>query len=409
MNRTILTVLCLCAPIAAAAQESITLEQALEVALDHSPVLRARAADPAIALAEARDRLAPKNPEADLEFRDLLFDDPELEFAFSQPIRIGYRQIRHTYARAFEEAATLEQKAARVQVLNAVNEAYFRAIVTGWQEHAYRRSLETASRAEEELAAALETGQASASEAAIFRAQRHRFEAEIDALRNERASLMLDLAHLIGLPGKRLGPVEPALVPIPRDVTPLVAMARERAPLRRQLRARILRNEQELVLARTDAKPEITPGLLIDRTPNPEGDTRVGLGLSMELPFRNKNRDAIRAAEEKLTVAESLLAYEEEAIEDRVRARHEQAVAAERAMYRFRRTVLPAYEEAYDKAEEELAAGQANILQRWQLQREINQQQQRAVEFQIAAIEARIRLERLVGARIEELNLVRAE
>ncbi|HSH39014.1 MAG TPA: TolC family protein, partial [Chthoniobacterales bacterium] len=169
---------------------TVTLEQALQRSLRYNPEIAKLDANLADKLGRAIEAEVKLNPSFKVG-GGYVSEEAGTGGAFAleveQPLRPSDFGLRKTYAAALRAAATLEQKADVLRVLNATALIYYRAWAL--QE---RAALLTGARAQAEdvlttIQQQLEAGQSSVSQRSIFEAETARFAAELIAVRGERA------------------------------------------------------------------------------------------------------------------------------------------------------------------------------------------------------------------------------
>jgi hypothetical protein len=194
----------------------------------------------------------------------------------------------------------------------------------------------------------------------------------------------------------------PVLMPVPASSTALERFATTRTPLRTALMAREKAARARLRVALDDRLGPIEAGVIAEHDTD-RGESVIGLGFNIDLPFWNRNEAAIATAEAQLSGTQTdLLLSEPEWVAALVRLRHRAAVAAESAAREYQETVLPAYATALAKAREALERAQADAGQIERVITSLGEARLRALELRVAAIEARSELENALGGRIEE-------
>jgi hypothetical protein len=79
------------------------------------------------------------------------------------------------------------------------------------------------------------------------------------------------------------------------------------------------------------------------------------------------------------------------------------AVATQERAEAYWNDVIPAYQKSYAAGRHLFDQGQANMMQLWQLQRQVAEANEKALEDTVAALAARSMLEQAIGGKIEEI------
>jgi cobalt-zinc-cadmium efflux system outer membrane protein len=294
---TLAVSIALIGPTASAAQESLTLEQALERARERSPsVLAARAR-----IEEARARLAGaslllrENPELEAAAggRSSAENDTEkVEVGILQNLDIGGRRsARIGIARAELVASAAESENALRQALRSVAAAFFRAL------HAQER-LNLADRAEAIATEILEiarrrheAGDVSLLDVNLAQAALSRARADEYAARSSVSAAFGDLRALLALPPEQEVKLAGELRLSRRyDLGDLLARATDRPDIR-ALRSEVEAASAEHRLGKALAWPEFGIGGRYERE---EGDDRLLGAVRLTLPLFDRGQ-AVRA------------------------------------------------------------------------------------------------------------------
>lgn len=388
-------------------RDSLSLEEAVLLAMQHSPEIARLDADLADKLGRAAEIAVKENPSIKLSGGRMEERDGRgsvFEFEAEQPLRPSDFGLRRTYAAALRATASLEQQAEILSVLNNTAVTFYRA----WTLQERATSLTAAREQADEVLATisqqLEAGQSNISERHLFAAEAAQFAAELAAVRGERAGAIADLERATGLnlSGARfLAPVLPA----PPPVAALVAFADERSGLRRLALARQAAAAKALKVAKADAVfPEFAPGLTTSYESRND-ESVVALTFAARLPIWDRNQGEVTRARGALRAAEKELAAVEGANLGRwIAARRAQLIYLQARAQAYRSHVIPAYRAAYQAALEQFRAGQATTLQLFQVQQRLVEAQEKAGTYGVEALSARTQLEQLIGGRLEEVG-----
>ena len=386
---------------------TLTLEQALQRSLRHSPEiaqLDATLADKLGRAVEAEVKLNPQFKITGGYTSEDEGDGGEVEFELEQPLRPSDFGLRKTYASALRVAANLEQQADVLRVLNSTALVYYRAWAL--QERAAllagarAQADDVLSTIEQQLAA----GQSDVSQRSIFEAETARFAAELLAVRGERAGAQAELARATGIAAAELRLARPSFTALP-STTALTAFAESRSGIRRIALARRAAAAKNLSVARADAVfPEFAPGVITNYGSRND-EAGVGITIAGRIPIWDRNQGEITRARGAVEAADrELESFDRVGLERSVDGRRRQVLNLHARADAFRDQVIPAYRAAYDAVLAQFRAGQATTLQLFEVQKSLVEAQEKAFEYAVEALSARTQLEQLIGGRIEEVG-----
>lgn len=384
----------------------ITLEEALAAA-DAGPDVEA--AGVAIEIAEgnlAQADTATYNPTISLEAGPSFGPDDsayELGFGIAQTIELGGKRRHRTRVAAAERVvAERALDAKRLAVRAEVTRAFYVAVAiqervtVAIENESAARELADAAAARAELGAATQT-EINVARAELGRATVARKAAERDLL-----IARTDLAAAIGAGGEELEPsgALPAFAPAPVDEDAAVADALARRPELAALAAQVEARAGEVALADSYGTPDPEFGVAWTRSAVDDIDTVV-VQLSIELPVRNKQRGARRAARaaQKLATVEAELGHRQ--IERDVRLAVRRYRAALEGLAGFDRDVVGNLAANLALAREAMAAGKHSLLELNAVRRDLVESQLTYIDAVVEAVEARAALELALGTTLE--------
>lgn len=383
---------------------SITLEQALTLAFERSPMVRESAAR--VALAEGvllGARTYPFNPvlEAERASRD---DGQERtsdrEIALSQEIEIaGQRGKRVASASAAAEAARAAFDRSRQELATRVASAFATVLRA--------RELATLAAFEREVAAELaafeqrrlDAGAGTLIDLNVTRAAEGRAERRVALARADEAAARAALAEVLALPVAEL-PFVAGTLPDAWPAPPALAELERLAPDRRSdLLA--LRSEVEAATARIRLERSLaTPNLVIGVAKGREADREDldTLRAGFTIPLFQRNQGGIATARADEGVLSARLASAELAVRREVAAAWSRAEATSRALAVFRQTVAGTLEESLDLVQRGLAAGKLRGSEVLVFRRELIDSRRELIEAAADAWLAQIELGLATGA-----------
>jgi cobalt-zinc-cadmium efflux system outer membrane protein len=295
-------------PAQAAERPSITLSQALQRALAASPRLTAAERDIGIATGQRVQAGALINPELSFELDNGLGSGPyrgtksaESTLQISQMFELwGKRDARIAAGQAGVDAATIERRAVRLQILSETAIAFLS--VLGLQQRIQILDEQVASidrlspllqrRVDAGASSPAETGRAEVA-SALVKADRERTQAALSTARRELAVLMGDTALRFGAVTGRLDTT--GRPPSFQDVVAAI----DANPQLVRWSAIYAQRNAELLLARLRPYPDVRISVGW-RHHNDTNDDAVRLSLSVPIPVFDQNQGNILSAQESL-------------------------------------------------------------------------------------------------------------
>lgn len=380
------------------AQASLTLDQALELAIRHSPGLAAAATEVEAADGALQQAGLRRNPELTTSIEDLRTRSRTSTATLGLPLeRGGKREARVRVAERARELAQADLALVRAELRARVIEAYFKLLVAQERSRLAADSVEIAQRARDAIRKRVAAGKASPVEdtrAAVDLANT-RLEASeaVAEWQTQRYQLALLLGQ--GSPGfERVdaavgsGPTRPALEALlaQLDDSPSLHSAR----LERERRIALAEVEQ----SKTVADWTLTVGA---KKNNELGQTQAVLGLTVPLPVFDRNQGALREALRRSDKASDEL----DALRLRLMAELQEASnrlgMARQSLQTLKDIVLPAAQQTYEVASKGLEAGKFGFLEVLDAQRSLLQARARYLNTLASAYQAAAVIDRIVG------------
>lgn len=362
--------LLLSTPVSAQDAIPLTLAQAVDEAMAHSP--RVAAADAAAKGAQGLTEQADSspNPTLDLQGSNLAGDGiykqvdntDQYFYGLSQQIELGgKRTARREAAQRQQEVAALDATIARLDVARDVKQAFATAVAAQESlrlaEDALdiaRQELKSVSRRVAEAASPLI--QQSKAEVTLATAKFN-----VEQAQQETVSARMQLATILGR--THLGEtLDAASFFALESTSPASEDAIERTPDMRRLRLMEDHAKALLDIEKAGAIPDPTINAGVSRLQE-TGDQAFMLGLSIPLPVMNSNKGNIAAARAQV----SRTASDQQAARLELLRRYSLAKAARHTAYvkatSYNRTVLPAAEKAFTLARQGYGAGKFQYLE----------------------------------------------
>lgn len=309
----------------AAAQQTLNVRQAVEFAFRNSPVLRMAERRVDVSEGFLQQARLIRNPRFLLQTENLRtpdFDysnDADTYALLSQPLELpGKRAARVAVAESSYRRERLQKELAQRELAYRVKRAYWRALAAERTQDLLRENLEGMQSLVDYHVARVSEG--AMAEADLLRVRLERERLEIDAtgatLEAERARI--DLFREMGMtdyaPVKLSDDLEAEPLPVfSRSLDHALEHRQEMLQAKAML-DQALASER---LERASARPDVDFIAGYKRT---AGNNTAVLGLSLDIPFLNRNQGNIRASTAAVHEAESALAATRSAVQAEVLA-----------------------------------------------------------------------------------------
>jgi len=398
---------------AVAAAETLTLADAVSLALERSPALAAFSFDVRVAEAqEIQARLRP-NPEVSAEIEDIGLDgghsgfsEAEFTVSLSQLVELGGKRVRRMQLAAREkDVAAWDYEIARADVLKEVAGTFAELLSAQAKVQLDDESVQLAGQVLETVSARAEAGRVSPLE--VARARTARSLSEIQAVRSKKGldTARTRLASLWGDRMARFGRAQGDLDAV-MDIPPLEQLVNRAAgnPDLARWQAETERRRTAISVEKAAAVSDLTVsfGGRATGVEEPGGgphdwDHSLLLGVSVPLPLFNRNQGAIRAAEHLLAKAGEERRAEDIRVNTELAAAHQDLTAALSAVAALRKDILPAATEIYESVNEAYRQGKFGYLDVLDAQRTLFEARQQHLDA-LAGYHGKIAdIERLIG------------
>lgn len=380
-----------------AAQDRLTLEEAIARALENNPEVHAAQADMEAAHATLGgvSRLLRFNPEAGIAAGPRFREDEntldlglelsqELEIAGQRGGRVG---VAEAELGAAESRLAARKSAVRADVQVAFGQVLAAEALVDLATQARSLVGDASSAAEERF----RVGETSRIEVNAARVEVGRSARDLTLAQRARAGALAELASLLALPAGEPLAVEGELgrrPPPDLTLAPLVSAAVKARPDLAAARQELAAAHAQVDLAEAEGFPNVRVGATYDRE---EGDQVIQGTLAIPLPLFDRNQGARGVAAARAGQAERALAAAERRIEREVRLAVTRYEAARSAAESFSEEALAALVENLGLVSEAFKAGKVDFLHVVLVRRE-------TLEGRRAAIEV-----------LEELNRAEAE
>jgi cobalt-zinc-cadmium efflux system outer membrane protein len=389
--------------------DELTLRQALALALLHNPELAAFSWEVRVKEAEALQAGLLPNPEMGIEMENLAgsgefsgTESAETTVTLSQLIELGGKRGKRRAASALEaDLAGWDFETRRLDVLTATAKAFVAGLAA---QERLAQADELAGLAERFFRTVSERVEAGK----VSPVEQTRAQVPLAAARvaQDRARLALEAARkeLAALWGEETAGFERAvgslerIAPVPPEEE--LASLLDQNPDVARWETEEKQRRARLDLERANAIPDLTL-FAGGRNLQESGDNAFVAGLSIPLPFFDRNQGGVAAARAARSKARQAS-----------RAARNQAVASLAASYRdlsaaftearaLREQILPAAEQSFEAASFGYREGKFGFLEVLDAQRTLFEVRGQYIEALAAYHQARVEVERLTGAPLE--------
>lgn len=381
---------------------SLSIEEVLTATLAGSPEVKLLDATLASRMGEALSTRVIPNPhiETDLRFPKDNFvskEDTEVEVSLEQPFRISHFGLRQAVAELMVKAGEADQKIALLELSQKVRLLYVRRWALEAQKVVADSARQRALAAASVISESSKKGLLPLSDSKLFESEAKRLVADSFGLESAIKRAEAELVRLSGLELSGRSFARPE-IPSKLQVAQLIQRA-ERGEIAVQLRAKLLSelaNEQRR-LAERDSYPLLAPRLLYQHSS--DGLDQYGVGIRIEVPLfdHNQAEKTKRWAEEQATSAEQQYLLGD-AFKSQLSLLAESLNSSASQVEIYEEQVLPALEQAFKSANRQLQAGQGSVMQLFQIQKEMSEAGNKAVELWVQAFANQAELSVLLGS-----------
>lgn len=415
MNRTIrvITTLSLCLFIPCSHENSwaeggcansFSLEELRAFALSRSATVAMVDRRYADEVASALERETMNNPELQLErtFTGMKLggaDDPQTQISLGIPLRVSDFGSRARVADLIRKAAETQKERELFQLLLALRVSY----LTIWSLQEERKTLEDGI---VQLRRHLSFVQQGVLKGLLSKGEEEIFLGEIAKMEAEKMSLTEEIVVQQEALLREVG--TPCAVNV-RDALPSTVLPSEEELLQRAVKSPLGLSQRVLMMrqlaeaqqdvAQDDALPALSPRIVYQHT-NDGGDF-LGVGVTVPLPLFSRNQGGRERSSGELKEAqreESLL--EGDGLKVKISLLRRATFAAEQQAEIYSTKVVPSLQRAYQSQQELFKSGKGNVVQVWQVVRELISTKKESLRKQVKAEMSRVRLSVLIGEEL---------
>lgn len=385
-------------------EQQLSLEAFRAYALKNSPLVAEIDRDYAQELAEAFNVEVLANPELQVEqtFTGMNLDganDHQSQVSIGQPIRISNFGSRSKVASLITKSGDLERRAKILEFTQKLT-VQFKTLSTFQQiEKLLSEAEKRATKKVILIKEGVKKGLLSHGDEHLFEGEKYRLQAQAKSIASTLAILQADLSKITGLPCTINSIEANNLEDIPSEEILLQkAKASDLSENSRIERLNNLTNEQ-VRLSELDAFPQIAPRLVYQHT-NDGGDF-YGVGISIPLPFWNRNQGEIQRSKAELKVVNIKSAFlNNGGLTMQIKNLRNATMSAQEQAEIFTTKVIPSFEGALLSQEKLYEQGKGNVLQVWQTLRAFNEVQTQTLQLWLEVFSTRAQLSILIGEEV---------
>ncbi len=386
----------------AALQQSITLEQALETALNNNPELAAalHTRDAAEgAKVQASTRL---NPTLSAEIQDTKRDYRESSLAISQEIELGNkRSMRMKAARlnVDKASASITQKQANIHA--DVVSAFYTVLANQESLTLSQEMLKVAKLSLNAATKRVQAGKISPVEETKSRIAQSTAKIEVNHAKNQLNKSKRHLSTLLGVASINFEYAIGALhaIPVTPNLAELLSLL-EKAPQTQVSQLEVSALEAMTSVERSKATPNITVSAGFVNNQELGGRNQALLGLSIPIPVFNQNIGNIQEAiNQKYQAEDKLLALKNKQT-TAITTQVNRLKAAKETASSLNSEILPDAKSAFNAANKGFSAGKFNFLDVLDAQRTLFHAQSQHIRALLEAHQSIAEIERILGSVI---------
>ncbi len=378
--------------------QTLTLEQALAMADERSPLLAAARNDAAASEGQVTQAGVIPNPSIELGIDDNRRSTRSTSAMLSMPVELGgKRGARIKAAGLARDIAQRDLASARADLRAAVIAAFFEVAVAQETVRVAQSTIEIAQNALRLADQRVAAGKAPPLESSKARVQLANSRIEARAADAALTTARRKLGQLWGAPEPDFTQVGADLQALPqRGAIDDLRAALAESPRMAAGRLAVEMGRAQLEVEKSKRYPDVTLSAGITRD-NEQGRNKAQFGVAIPLPLFDRNQGNVYSATMQSYKAQDL--YRE--LESRMTADLLQSVSqfdlAVGSVREYRATVLPGAAEAYDSARKGFEAGKVSFLEVLDAQRTLSQGNIGYLNVLAGAYQASSDIDRILG------------
>ena len=378
--------------------DTLTLEQALDLATSRSYVVSAAQRELEAQDGAIRQAGAWRNPELAASVEDTRSATRTTTTTLNIPLELGgKRTARVNAAQRGRDLAQVELAQARAQVRSAAIGAYFAVLAAQERAKLATSSAELAASGAQAVARRVAAGKVSPVDATRAQVDQANALLELAEAQAELVTARHALATLWGDAEPRFARVAGDIQAIPeRAPLPELMSRLEEAPALQVARTEVERRKALVDVERSKATPDVMLSVGAKRD-NELGRTQAIVGLTLPLPLFDRNQGAVQEASKRADKAQDEFQAARLRVGAELQAAAAQLSIARTSLQALQATVLPAAQQAFEAAAKGFEAGKFGFLDVIDAQRSLLQARARYLSTLSNAHQAATAIDRLLG------------
>lgn len=393
------------APLQYANAQTLSLETVIEQALQNSPETARILKTVEDANADAFEIETLQNPTVEVDTTALTNNaSRSIGIELEQPMKASNFETRKPYADALRYTANIEQKAQILELIHSITRGYSAYWILQEQEKLLSENLSYARKQTKLIKRGAQQGLLDIADAKIFQAEILRLNEQIRVLRAKKENGAANILRMAGMKQVKFQAKQPETTEIPQ-LASLMSVAMNEASIRSLLESRRSLAERRYNVAKQDSEfPAFAPRAVIDHDFD-EGSTAILFGVNITIPIWDRNNaELARARAERQLAYSNLSAMNEHNFANVLAASFKQAKASQISAAAYKNKIVPAWNNVQSIIDRKFQNGQASILDLIQMRERIMDVQSASLQTYLNSIEARIKLESLIGQSLKDIK-----
>ncbi|PPC92937.1 MAG: cobalt-zinc-cadmium resistance protein [Methylotenera sp.] len=388
------------------ASKSLTLQQALSLALEVNPEIAVSIREREAFEGVKTQAAVRPNPTISTSIQDTRRDNRQTFLQLNQEIELGNkRQVRIEAADALYSKANLELDQKKAEIHADTVAAFYEVLVAQEKLNLSKSSVDIADAARDASTKRVQAGKSSPVEetkskiaASAARIELSQANALLISARKKLAALWGDLAPTFVLAEGNV-----ALLP---EFAPLadLTMKLELAPSIQLAKSEIASRNALTKIEQSKATPNITLSAGVVNNQELGGINQALLGLSMPIPIFDRNQGNLQEAVSREYKAQDELTLLQNQLQTQLAMQYEQFIASKAMAKSYEAEILPGAQSAFDAATKGFQAGKFNFLDVLDAQRTLFQAKTQYIQALLNAHQAVAEIERILGDVVDHTS-----
>lgn len=343
------------------------------------------------------------NPEIEYEYN---IDGQEHEITLSQPLRPSDITFsRRSYRDTLEELNKAEAELNRLRFYHEITRAYYDLYILQEQKKYKQEHLNFLNKVSHIVHRSINHSNLSTAEIYAFDADILATQTDLSVLEENLQNQQILFAQFLNISDANMilkqPPLTSKLVSLNVIMHDLDKVPSKRRMLELQYKQA---DEQVAILSQDRFAPIISPKVVYGYNQQEKKDD-FKVGLSLAIPLWNRQDGAYSALKAQKRSAKIQLASLDNVSFDELVARAYKKLSVQNAtIKKYITVILPNYKKSVDRMEASFAAGRFSVFDVWQIREKYLNAQEQYLNTLKNTLEAKIELEMLIGARLEDIQ-----